>query len=220
MTKVSAYELLSDMPRDEFNRDQLVKALVNRGYSRPDDRIASLVKEGSIIRLARGWYLSGAVFRRRPLHLRWLSNIMYASCLSMSHALSYWGLIPEHVEVFTAVTPLRGTTFDTEVGRFIYSQVPDAAFAPGRVLAVTNDPSGGEERFFVTAPEKALADLVWSDKRIKLPVDWNSYLFDDIRLEESFVEKMVSEPMFDYARAYGSRKLASLASWLSHRGGI
>jgi hypothetical protein len=84
MAKVSAYELISDMPREEFTRDQLMRALVNRGYSRPDDRIASLVREGSIIRLAKGWYASGATFRRRPLHLRWLSNIMYVSCLSLS----------------------------------------------------------------------------------------------------------------------------------------
>ena len=219
MAKVSAYELISDMPREEFTRDQLMRALVNRGYSRPDDRIASLVREGSIIRLAKGWYASGATFRRRPLHLRWLSNIMYVSCLSLSYGLSYWGLIPEHVEAFTAITPLRGATFDTGAGRFIYSQVPDAAFGPGRVIADVKDITGSEERFFIAAPDKALADFVWSDKRVKIPVDWSSYLFEDIRLERRSIETMNPAAMLGYARVYGSRKLASLASWLSEKGG-
>lgn len=220
MAKVTAYELFSDLPREEFNRDQLVKALVNRGYSRPDDRIASLVKEGSIIRLARGWYASGPAFRRRPLHLRWLSNIMYVSCLSLGYALSYWGLIPEQAEAFTAITPLRGATFNTGAARFMYFKVPYAAFGPGRVLAAAKDITGSEERFFIAAPDKALADLVWSDKRLKLPVAWHSYLFDDIRLERSSIEKMDPATMTGYAKAYGSRKLTSLASWLREKGGM
>lgn len=219
MAKISAYELLSNMPREEFHRDQLVEALVSRGYSRPDDRIASLVREGSMIRLARGWYASSAIFRRRPLHLRWLSNIMYVSCLSLNYALGYWGLIPEQVEVFTAITPLRGAAFDTDVGRFVYSEVPEAAFHPGRTIAALKDAAGGEERFFITVPEKALADLIWSDRRVLLPVDWEAYLFEDLRLEETFVGGIPADVMLGYAKVYGSRKLASLASWLT-KGGI
>ncbi|GAB6281059.1 MAG: hypothetical protein STSR0007_12080 [Thermovirga sp.] len=214
----SAYELISSMPRDEFHRDQLVEALVQGGYSRPDDRIASLVKCGAVVKVARGWYATGNAFRRRSLHLRWLSNIMYASCLSLNYALWHWGLIPEHVEALTAITPLRKAGFNTDIGRFLYTRVPNAAFSMGRTIAVVKDTAGGDERFFITVPEKALADVIWADRRVSPSTGWDEYLFEDLRIDESFIRGVSASMMLGFAEAYGSRKLASLASWFEERG--
>jgi hypothetical protein len=198
-----------------------VEILRQKGYAYPDDRVEAMVKEGIVQAAALGWYVVGEKFRRRSLHLRWLSNVMRPSCLSMEYALRYHDLIPEDVPVLTAVTPLRSVAYDRPFGRFRYVRIPAAAFPPGQTIVTLRDSVGGEERFFLASPGKALADRVWIDRGIASapPCDWERVLFEDLRLDEEGLARLPSEEMLRFAQAYRSRKLASLAAYLERIGG-
>lgn len=196
-----------------------MEILRQKGYAYPNDRIEAMVKEGIVQAAALGWYVVGETFRRRSLHLRWLSNVMRPSYLSMEYALRYHDLIPEDVPVLTAVTPLRSVAYDRPFGQFRYTRIPVAAFPPGQTIATRRDSIGGEERFFLASPEKALADRVWTDRGIASPCDWERVLFEDLRLDEDGLARLSSEEMLRFAQAYRSRKLASLAAYLGRIGG-
>jgi hypothetical protein len=107
MARKNTFELLQKLPRQEFPRELLVELLKKEGYAYPKDRISALLREEALLRVAKNWYVLGPKYQRRSLHLRWLSNVMYPSCLSLEYALWYYDMIPEHPEAFTAVSPLR-----------------------------------------------------------------------------------------------------------------
>ncbi len=217
MRDESLRALLHRLPRDEFHRDHLVELLERCGYARPDDRIAALVRDGAILKFGGGWYALGEPFRRRSLHLRWLSNIMRASVLSLHYALWHYGAIPEHVEAFTAVSPLRSVSYSTPAGVFSYARIPGKSFRSGAAIATLKDSAGEDERFFIATPAKALSDLLWSEPSLSSSTDWEAYLEHDIRLDMEFLHRFSSAEVLKYAETYASRTIASFAFWLETR---
>ncbi len=217
MSGMPVYDLLHQLPRDEFHRDHLLELLERCGYPRPGDRISALRQEGAILKVAGGWYVLGDSFRRRSLHLRWLSNIMRASVVSLQYALWHYGLIPEHVEVLTAITPLRSAFYETATGLFSYLEVPRKAFRTGTTIALLPDSEGRDERFLIATPAKALADLVQSEHGLSASTDWRAYFEDDIRLYPEYAGVVSSVEMLTFAEAYASPTLTSLALWLEKK---
>jgi hypothetical protein len=213
MTKITVPELISSLGREEFPRSRLVEILLQRGYRRPDDAIASLTAKGIIERVTREWFLLGPLWRRRSIHKRWLANqLLLPSTLSLEYALQFHGLIPESVEVFTSVTPLRSREYRSPTGTFTYIRIPEEAFCLGRTVATLPDSTGKSERFFIASPEKALADKIWLEN-LPSPVDWETYLIDDLRLDEDFWSKAKIDEILRFGKAYRSRKVTSLATF-------
>lgn len=211
MTRLVMPELTAELKREEFPRSLLVEALSRRGYRRPQDCIASLAAKGVVQRVSREWFVLGPLWRRRSLHLRWLANqLLLPSTLSLEYALQFHGLIPESVEVLTSVTPRRSREYHSSAGSFTYSRIPEGAFRLGRTLATLPDSAGNEERFLVASPEKALADKIWLED-LSPPIDWETYLAEDLRLEESFWTDANIGELLRFGKAYRSRKLTSLA---------
>lgn len=192
-----------------FDYQALMDALTE--YRKPRDRITKLLASGVIIRIKKGLYCFGEVFRKQPLSREHMANLIYGpSYVSLEYALSYHGLIPERVEVVTSVTTRRSSDFNTPFGTFTYRMLKGARYAVGAVLETT-----GTTPFLVASPEKALVDMVWSDKRFSglRMSEYDAYLIDDLRIDPHALRSLDRIRLQAIAAAYDSAKIKNLISY-------
>jgi len=195
------------IPYEEFDYQTLMGAL--KGYAHPRDRITTLLRKGSIIRIKKGLYVFGDDNRQRPYSREILANLIYGpSYVSLEYALGYHGIIPERVEAITSVTVGRSRKFTTPIGLFVYRMIPMAAFRTG----VDQVETGDGRPFLIAVPEKALADKLRSDKvSIRTQKELQAWLFDDMRIESATIREMNPSLLEEYAGRYRSRKILLLS---------
>ena len=103
-----------------------------RHLKKPRDRISSLVSEGKIVRLKKGLYIFGEDWRRKPLDLEVIANMLYGpSCVSFEYALSFYGFLAERATVITSIAVGKSKTISTPIGTFEYRAVPPEVFKVG-----------------------------------------------------------------------------------------
>ena len=78
------------------------------------------------------------------------------SYISLQSALSYYGLIPEHVASVTSVTTGRPHTLSNEFGRFLYRHIKTDFFFGFQDWQLSQTQSA-----FLATPEKAILDLLY-----------------------------------------------------------
>ncbi|HOV93906.1 MAG TPA: hypothetical protein PLT87_03395 [Spirochaetales bacterium] len=118
----------SEFEHPELDYLQLVQEL--KDYSFPRDRITKLLASGELIRVKKGIYVDP--HSNLPYSKEILANLMYGpSYVSLEYALYYHGLIPEAVRVVTSVTAGRKKRYQTPVGEFDYSHMPERFFSIG-----------------------------------------------------------------------------------------
>lgn len=152
------------------------------GYSAILAKIASLVDEGSLIRIKRGLYcLSPIVSGTEPDVLAAANVIRATSYISFETALSFYGLIPERVDEIMSACTERGRLFKTPIGTFSYRAVPQDWFQIG----IRSRMRDGGAAILVATPEKAIGDLLLAraNLRVSSPDSLRSFLEEDIRLD-------------------------------------
>ena len=163
--------------------------------------IARWLQSGKLIQLRRGKYLVPDRYRKKPIELEKIANLLVEpSYLSLQWALSHYQLIPEAAFTLTSVTTSRTSTFDTPVGMFTYRNLSKKFFWGYRV-------SSKEYPYHVAHPEKALLDLFhltpgpFPKERLVQYRFQNTHLINRKRLLE-------------YAKRFGKPKLTKLARQL------
>jgi len=87
------------------------------------------IKTGNITALRREMYTLADRYRKAALYPTVLANELYKpSYLSGLWALSYYGLIPEKVVVYTSITSRVTRTFTNQFGTFQYSNIKQSCF--------------------------------------------------------------------------------------------
>ncbi len=193
-----------------FDYQVLMDAL--SGYRKPRDRITKLLASGVIVRIKKGLYCFGEVFRKEPLSREHLANLIYGpSYVSLEYALSHHGLIPERVEVVTSVTTRRSCDFNTPFGTFTYRMLKGRCYATGAILETVD-----KTPFLVASPEKALVDKVWTDKRFSglRMSDYDAYLTEDLRIDQNALSSLDHSRLQVIATAYDSAKINNLLGYL------
>ena len=178
-----------------FTRDQAA-LWVQDGGARLDALLKRAVASREIWRLRRGLYcLSERYAQARVNPLELAQRIHGPSYVSMETALSHHGWIPEAVRAVTSVALERSRTFDTPVGLFSFTRVPQRLFLAG-VRRVSADAGGA---FFLATPLKALADLVYAQRW-----DWRSVnpVVDSLRVEEELLAELTGELFDEVMAAY------------------
>ena len=196
--------------REEFDYPALMAALGE--YANASVKVTSLLRKGIIVRVKKGIYVFGEDYRLRPYSRELLANLVYGpSFLSLDYALSYHGLIPERVEQLTSVTTGRAREFKTPVGTFVYRRAPRGSFHLGMSRVEQGDAS-----FLIASPERSLADKVREDRSasVRSLGDAESYLFEDLRVDESAFRELDPGFLNQLADALGSRKVAYCAKLL------
>ena len=199
--------LLNSIPYEEFDYQTLLDSI--HGYARPRMKISAMLAKGDIVRVKKGLYVLGESMRRRPYCRELLANLVYGpSYVSLEYALHYHGLTPERVESVTSVTCGRSRTFDTPVGTFSYRMIPMEAFRTGMDRIELDD----GRSFLMAIPEKALADLLVSDRGtgISTQKELHDYLIDDLRVDPADLRVLDPVRLEEIARLYRSRRVKLL----------
>jgi hypothetical protein len=175
--------------RGIFTREQ-ASLWVRKNGASLDALLKRAVTSREVWRVRRGLYCLADKYRRdrtNPLELA--QRIHGPSYTSLETALSYHSWIPEGVQAITNVTLNRSRTFNTPIGFFSFTRVPQHRFLAGvRRISLNTGAS-----FFLAVPLKALADLVYIQQ-----YDWNSVdpVVENLRIDlESLSE--LSGHLFD-----------------------
>ena len=152
------------------------------GLKKPRDKVAALIADGKIVRVKKGLYVFGEKWRRAPLSLETIANLIYGpSCISFEYALSKYGLIAERSAVITSLTIGDTKTFHSPIGIFEYRAITPEKFKTG--IEYRNLEKGNG--YFIASKEKALADLVYRTSGIRTLEQLRHYLFEEMRVDEA-----------------------------------
>ena len=199
---------------EEFESSALLATL--RNYSKPRDKVSSMIRKGEIIQMKKGVYIWGDIYRRRPVSVEILSNIIYGpSYISLDYALSYYDLIPEHVYTFTALCLGRDRAFSNQFRNFIYKQASPTSY----YIGIDNITLSDNSRFQIATREKALADKVHFSKGVKIDSqrDMGYYLFDSLRIDPEDIQAFDLQSLQRIAFLYRSKKVSLLNSLIARR---
>lgn len=179
--------------------DYLLLANYLKDLKKPRDKVSALVAEGKIIRIKKGLYVFGENWRRTPLSLEMISNLIYGpSCISFEYALTHYGLIAERSAVITSLAIGDTRTYRTPIGTFEYRAITQEKFKVGIEYINLDNKSG----YFIASKEKALADLVYRTPGIRTLEQLRHYLFEEMRLDETMFRNFDFNRLNDIANVY------------------
>jgi predicted transcriptional regulator of viral defense system len=132
-------------------------------------------KSGKVIQLRKGMYTLADRYRRIPLSPANLANLMYRpSYISLLWALSFYGLIPEAVPVYTCVTTRTTRQFRNTFGRFSYRNIKQDFFFGYHEIRISGNAA------LIAVPEKALLDLFHLSTG-----EWNMSRMTEMRFQQT-----------------------------------
>ena len=172
-------------------------------YKNPKTKLGRLVKDGIYTPIIRGIYETNP---KIPGYL--LAGSIYGpSYLSFEFALSYYGIIPEAVHVYTSATfdKKKKRMYDTSFGSFIYRDVPAKVYPMGITLETE-----GDYTFQIATKEKALCDKLYSIKVASNQKELRVMIVDDLRIDIDEIRNFDENIMKDISEAYHSTNVSLL----------
>lgn len=182
----------------------------NRRYKDPKHRIFNMSKKGEIISLKRGLYETDPNTPGFVL----ANSLLGPSYLSFEYALSYYGLIPERVIVYTSATFDKRKTieFTNCFGTYQYRDIPKQVYPYFYTRVMVND-----RPTLIATREKALCDTLNMMSPIRGLADFEEYLFDGMRIDEEDFEKLDLARICKLAPMYHKTNLDQLIKLLERR---
>jgi predicted transcriptional regulator of viral defense system len=160
--------------------------------------------KGMLLRLKRGMYAFNARDRKGGLDVLYIANQLYTpSYVSLEWALSYYGLIPERVTMFTSVSLKKTQKFETDLGVFEYRSITKKAFTGFRVAPIER---GGKD-VLIAEPEKALVDFCYY-RRADFSGNVQDVAVESFRFQ-SF-DELSAEKMMAFAALFDNKRLARI----------
>lgn len=181
-------------------------ASVLGSYARPNDKISELIAKHQLVSLKRGLYL---IADSQQPSLELIANHLHGpSYVSRHWALSYYGLLTEYVSVVTSMCLDRSRQIETVRSSFHYQAIPASYYSVG-IDSIQQD----KIAFMMATPEKALADLLVSTRKLRIQSSsaMMSYLEDDLRLDSDDLAKLDASCFYEFAQqGYKSNMLVYL----------
>lgn len=177
-------------------------------YSNINQKISLEAKNNQIIRIKRGLY-TDSLEKDAPV----ISNVCYSpSYISFEYALSYYGLIPEHVSTFTAATYGKKNNKRYELSSvcFEYMSIPKDVFSLGITFLENEDGI----RFKIANKEKALCDQLYSKYPVRSIKDLKIMLYEDLRIDAEEIMKLDFEFIKSIAKMYHSNTLNTFVKYI------
>lgn len=179
-----------------------------KAYSNINQKISLETKKGNLIRIKNGLY-SDDLATDAPV----ISNVCYfPSYISFEYALSYYGLIPEHVSVITSACFGKKNNKVYKAGGLVfeYRSIPDEAFPYG----VGFFQSQAGVRYKMASKEKCLCDTLYSKYPVRSIKDLKVLLFEDLRIDKEEFMKLDFGFIKEVAPHYHSNTLSTLIRYL------
>lgn len=145
------------------------------------------VGASEVLRIKPGLYCLGEVYRRSHAHPFVIAALLHSpSHISLESALSHHGLIPEAVRQVASVTIRRSREFRTPLGVFTFQRVPAVNPRAGVDVEKVDDHGWA----FVASPLRAIADIIYTRKRVSWRNDDIRFLTVSLRIEEDDLRTM------------------------------
>lgn len=172
--------------RGVFTRQEAA-CWVDADGARLDALLKRAVAAEEVARVRRGLFCLASRYMQHRLHPFELAQRIHGpSYISLESALSHHGWIPEAVYAVTSTSLERSRTFDTPLGPFSFTRVPQRTF----FVEVNRVSLEGGGSFFLASPLKALADYVYAHT-----CEWVSAepLVQSLRVEEAGLSSLTAE---------------------------
>ncbi len=180
-------EILREIGAVPVTKSALIPLLNN--YKSPKDKISALIKNGDIIPLKNGLYISAEKYRDERISLELLANQIYGpSYISLDSALSFYGIIPEKVNSISSICVKRSRFFENSIGKFQYYHAKPEYFKIG----IANHITENRKSFLIASLEKALCDKIVYSRNLNI-ISFKAittYLEEDLRADFSAIEKI------------------------------
>ena len=176
-------------------------------YANPNDKIYRLVKSDKLFPISKGLYEDD-----RSASGQYLASSIYGpSYLSFDYALSYYGLIPEAVYVYTSATfaKKKKKMYTNMFGTFTYADVPTNIFPLGIKLVENNG-----YVMHIASPEKALCDKLYSLPPVKNQKELKTLLFDNLRIDIDEFNNLDVNDIILLSEQYKSNNVRALAKFI------
>ncbi len=194
-------ELISQVKHLPVINTQILSA----GALKPDAikvQISRWEKAGKLIQLKRGIYILAEPYRGIEIFEPAVASLLKRpSYISLEKALEFHNLIPEAVNVYTAVTTKRQGRFNTPVGIFDYRHIQQSLFWGYHSLEVR------KQTAFMAEPEKSILDLIYF-RHVDVSMDYLA----ELRLQN--VEKINLRKLSEYARRFGKPRMEQSAAMI------
>lgn len=158
-------------------------------------QLSRWVKSGKIYQLRRGIYSIAPPYQRIQAHPFLIANhLQKASYVSLQSALSFYGLIPEVVNITTSVSTGRPERLETPLGAYEFRHIKTELLFGYQMTKL------GKQSAFVATPEKALLDLIY------LQPGGNSIAYlKELRLQNT--EKLDKDLLRKHSEKFNTPKL-------------
>jgi len=168
---------------------------------RLDALLKRCVAAGEVLRIRRGLFcLSGKYLQRQTHGFELAQRIHGPSYVSLESSLAHHGWIPEAVYAITGVSRDRSRTFDTPLGLFSFTCIPQEVLFAG----VRREVLEGGSSFFMAEPLKALADYVYAHS-----CSWEGVapVIGSLRVEEAELATLTAASFDRLADVYRSGRV-------------
>ena len=178
-----------------------------KDYGDPAGKISRMKQSGELLQLTRGVYETDP---NAPGHCL-AGAILGPSYLSFDYALSWYGLIPEAVRVYTSATYAKRKTkvFRNAFGLYAYRDVPREAYPYG--IRIVREQ---EYVFQIAAPEKALCDKLYTMPPVTSQREIQRMLFEDLRIDREQFEGLDADGLLQISGLYHCNNLKYLMKLL------
>ncbi|MBA3073106.1 MAG: hypothetical protein FP831_05895 [Anaerolineae bacterium] len=162
-------------------------------------QLSRWVNSGRIYQLRRGLYSIAPPYQKIKPHPFLVANhLQKASYVSLQTALSYYGLIPEVVNITTSVSTGRPERLETPLGIYEFRHLKTDLLFGYRMTNL------GDQSALVATPEKALLDLIYLQSR----GNSTTYL-DELRLQNT--EQLDLALLEKQSEKFGTSKMLNAA---------
>lgn len=186
------------------------------GYQKPREKILRLVKNQELIRLKNGFYLITEKIEKNGFlspPYEQIANLLYGpSYVSLEWALSFYGLIPEKVQLVTSVCLGRNKFFATSLKNFSYMHLAKAYYPLGVTQKKESQFLGN---FFLATAEKALIDFVYFKFKNLNEKEFAEQLFESHRFDSYLLKEMNQAALKEIASYYRCKKVKYLVKLVS-----
>ena len=165
--------------------------------------IKRAIAKGEIVHIRRGLYCLAPKYQKKMINLYELAQTVYGpSYISLESALSWHGWIPEAVYSVTNASLGKSKEFNTPLGIFTYTRIPQKVFYAGVERKV--DEAG--YIFLIASPIKALADYVYVHKK-----NWQSLkpAIESLRIEPEDLETVTADDLDELIENYTTRRVTN-----------
>ena len=184
-----------------------------KDYRNINQKISLECKKGNLTRIKKGLYSDNLLVDKLVI-----ANICYEpSYISFEYALSYYGLIPEHVSVITSATfnKKNSKRYVTTEQIFEYQNIPNEVYSYG-IIFLKNE-EGMPYKF--ASKEKALCDLLYTKYPVRFIKDLKILLFEDLRVDEDILFALDYKLIEELSKKYHSNTIKILSKYLGEHHG-